>query len=458
MDDLEYRPIPDERDDEFRAFMRYAFSPQEGPYDPETDDDDREHLGDHRGLFEGDEPVAVCGHHAFTLRIRGRDRDAAGLSAVASPPEHRRQGHVRRLLRESLAEHRADGVNFSVLWPFEYAFYRRYGWATVSRYRRVETPPEQLRFAGDDASGAAGDGVAAGRFRRLDADDYEVVADLLAAAAERHDFTMARTEAWWRERSLRGWKTDPFVYGFERNGELRALLSYAFDERDDGDGTTMVVGDATVADPAAWDRIFRFCRDHDSQVDRVRLSLPEGMTVLDRVDDPRAVSETVRPGPMFRLVDVPAALEALTPDPDLETAFTLAVDDPLVDWHDCRIRVVAADGTVEAERIGDAGLDGVEDRPRTVADDDAADDGDGGADADDADDVDAGTDADVSCGIGALSQLYAGYRGVDDLRAHAAFDVAPGVDGPSSGVSPDALFADLADLFPPRRTFLREGF
>ena len=420
MGDLDYRPFPEGRSDEFSAFMRYAFSPEEGPYDPEADDDDREHLAEYRGLFDGEEPVAVCGHHDFSLRIRGRDREAAGLSAVASPPEHRRRGHIERLLRESLREYSGDDVRFSVLWPFEHPFYRRYGWATVSRYRWVKAPPEQLAFAAE----ATGGGDEAGEFRRLDADDHDAAADLLAATAERYDFTMARTEAWWRERTLRGWKTDPFVYGFERDGDLRALLSYTFEERDDGDGRAMVVSDAAVADPAAWDRIFRFCRDHDSQVERVRLRLPADVSLLDRVDDPRAVTEAVRAGPMFRLVDAPAALEALEPDTDLEAAFTLAVDDPLVDWHDRPIRVTVADGEVDAERVdpGESGSPGS-----------AAADG-----------------VDVAAGIGALSQLYAGYRGVADLRAHAALDVADG--------APEGLAADLAALLPPRRTFLREGF
>ncbi|EMA58904.1 hypothetical protein C470_11397 [Halorubrum distributum JCM 13561] len=414
MGDLDYRPFPEERDDEFSAFMRYAFSPEDGPYDPEEDDDDREHLADYRGLFDGDEPVAVCGHHDFTLRIRGRDRDAAGLSAVASPPEHRREGHIERLLRESVTEYRGDGVRFSVLWPFEHPFYRRYGWATVNRYRWVKTPPEQLAFAAE----ASDRGDEAGEFRRLDEDDYDAAADLLAATAERYDFTLARTEPWWRERTLRGWKTDPYVYGFERDGDLQALLSYTFEERDDGDGRAMVVSDAAVADPADWDLVFRFCRDHDSQAERVRLRLPADVSLLDRVDDPREVTEEVRAGPMFRLVDVPAALAALDPDPDLETAFALAVDDSLVDWHERPVRVAVADGEVDAERVDP--------------------------------DVSGSVDADVSAGIGALSQLYAGYRDVDDLRAHAALDLADG--------APDGLAADLAALFPPRRTFLREGF
>jgi predicted acetyltransferase len=145
------------------------------------------------------------------------------------------------------------------------------------------------------------------------------------------------------------------------------------------------------------------------------------VSLLDRVDDPRAVTEEVRPGPMFRLVDVPAALRGLAPDPALDAAFTLAVDDPLVDWHDRPIRVTVADGEVDAERV------------------DAAEAGESDTD-----------DSDVTAGIGALSQLYAGYRDVDDLRAHAALDVG---DGPG-----ESLAADLAALFPPRRTFLREGF
>ena len=404
---MEYRPFPDERADEFRAFMRYAFSPEEGPYDPDAEDDDREHLADYRGLFDGDDPVAVCGHHDFTLRLRGVDRDVAGLSAVASPPEHRRRGHVKRLLRESLAEYRTDEVHFSVLWPFEYAFYRQYGWATVSRYRRVRAPPEQFGFADDDASG---DGPA-GRFRRLDADDYAAAAAVLAATADRYDFTMARTDDWWRERTLRGWKRDPFVYGWERDGELRALWSYTFEDRDDpNDGTAMVVSDVVVAEPSAWDHVFRFCRNHDSQVEAVRLRLPVDRSVLDRVADPRAITETIRTGPMFRLVDVAGALDALDPDPAVESAFTLAVDDPLVEWHDRPLRVAVGDGAVDASR----------------ADPDAS--------------------ADVTVGIGTLSQLYAGYRPVSELRAHADLTVD------------DRAADDLRALFPPRRTDLREGF
>ncbi|EMA65635.1 GNAT family N-acetyltransferase [Halorubrum kocurii] len=411
---MEYRSFPDERSDEFDAFMRYAFSPAEGPYDPEAADD-HDTIAETRGLFDADDPVAVCAHHSFALRIRGDDREVAGLSAVASPPEHRRQGNVGRMLRESLTEYRERGVHVSALWPFEYPFYADYGWATASRYRHLAAPPDQLGFV-DNLIATAGD--AAGSFRPLDEGDHAAVKPVLAAMADRYDLTMDWTEEWWRERALQGWKTDPFVYGWERDGELRGICAYSFDDDpDDADDTVMRVTDAAVADDEAWFQLLRFFRNHDSQVAEVRIRAPPDAPLLDLVEDPRAVDCEVRTGPMVRLVDVAAALEALDPDPAVEAAFSLSVSDPLVDWNDRPYRVAVADGAVSVEPWEDGESDGT------------------GSDA-----------ADAAVDVGTLSQLYVGYNSVDEaVRAGGL-----GVDS--------ATADDLRALFPPRTTHFREGF
>jgi predicted acetyltransferase len=413
---MEYRPFPDERADEFGAFMRYAFAPAEGPYDPD-EADGHDTIAERRGLFDAaDDPVAVCAHHFFDLRIRGADREVAGLSAVASPPEHRRQGNVGRVLRESLAEYRDRGVHVSVLWPFEYRFYAGYGWATASRYRKLAAPPDQLGFVDDLI---ATDGDAAGTFRPLDEGDHAAVRPLLAAMADRYDLTMDWTEEWWRERALQGWKTDPFVYGWERDGDLRGLCRYTFDDDpDDGDETVMRVSDVAVADEEAWFQLLRFCRNHDSQVGEVRIRAPPDAPLLDLVDDPRAVDCEIETGPMVRLVDVAAALEALDPDAATEATVTLAVDDLLAAWNDAVFRVTVAEGTVAVERL----------------------------DAEPA-------DADAAVDVGALSQLYVGYRSVDE--AVRAGGLAGGDGGVPLG---DGVAAALRSLFPPRTTHLREGF
>ena len=296
---MEYRPFPDERADEFGAFMRYTFSPAEGPYDPD-EAEDHDPIAERRGLFDAaDDPVAVCAHHFFPLRIRGVDREVAGLSAVASRPEHRRQGNVGRMLRESLAEY--------------------------------------------------------------------------------------------RDR------------------------------------------DVAVADDEAWFQLLRFCRNHDSQVGAVRIRALPDAPFLDLVDAPRAVDCEIRAGPMARLVDVAAALEALDPDPGTEATLSLAVDDPLVAWNDAVFRVTVAEGAVAVERF----------------------------DADPA-------DSDAAVDVGTLSQLYVGYRSVDDaVRAGrlsggaGSADARPASDGVATDggtALDDGAVAALRALFPPRTTHLREGF
>ncbi|VTT85262.1 unknown [Halorubrum sp. DM2] len=422
---MEYRPFPDERGDEFAAFMRYAFSPETGPYDPE-EADDHDTIADRRGLFDGDEPVAVCAHHYFSLRIRGDDREVAGLSAVASPPERRRRGNVGRMLRESLAEYRERGVSVSTLWPFEYPFYAGFGWATASRYRRLTAPPAELGFV-DDLVATAGD--EAGAFRRLDEDDYAAVKPVLASMADRYDLTMDWTEEWWRERTLQGWKTDPFVYGWERDGDLRAVCAYSFHDEPDVDDPALRVTDVAVADDEAWFQLLRFFRNHDSQVDEVRVRAPPDSPLLDLVDDPRAIDCELRTGPMVRLVDVAAALGVLSPDPAVEGAFSLSVNDPLADWNDRTYRVAAADGTVTVGPV-----------------DDETADAECGSDTD----AERGI-ADAAVDIGALSQLYVGYRSVDEVIRGGGLSVDEAAGG-------DGVADDLRALFPPRTTHLREGF
>lgn len=414
---VEYRPFPEERKAEFHKLANYAFSPEEGQFDPE-DVDERPALERPRGLFRKDEPLVICAHRDFDLRIRGVDRDVAGLSVVASAPEHRRQGHTKRLLKESLAEYRENGTAFSVLWPFEYSFYRKYGWGTVSQYVYVKTPPEQLAFVADaDATRDA-----PGTFVELDADDFAATAPVLDAMADRYDFTLDWTQDWWERLILQTWNDDPFVYGWKRDGELRAILRYTFEES--GEDRVLRVSNVAFADETAWLNLLRFCRNHDSQVSEVRIRAPPDVELLDRVDDPRALTCEQRTGPMFRLVDVAAAFEQLSPsvDSDEEGRVDLVVSDPLVDWNDGRFAVEVRDGAVTADRVdlnGESAKAG-------------------------------GTVPTVEVDIATLSQLYAGYHDVDEAERIGDLKV--------TARSSDAARSTLGALFPPRRTHLREGF
>ena len=411
--DPAYRPIPDDREDEFSAILRYAFSPERGPFDPEEFDEPPPPArpGEPRGLFDGDDLLSVCKHHFFDARVRGTDLTLAGLSAVGTPPENRRRGLVRRLARESLEEYRDRGASLAALWPFAHRFYARLGWALANRYAAVTCPPETLSFARD--------AEVDGRWVQLEPDHWKRMADVLAANDGRHALVVERTEEWWRNRVFRNWSTDPYVYGWEREGDLGAYVVYTVEEGDgDGvgvgadDGRLLDVAEVVAVDHEAWLAAFGFLADHDSQVGRVRTYGPADAALLDLVPDPDDVDVAIHAGPQVRVVSVPEALEATAgradADPGDDADFVVGVHDALASWNDGAFEVAASGGSLAVEPTD--------------------------------------ADPDVEVGIGPLSQLVVGYRSAEALAN----------TGELTG-DRDSIEA-LGRLFPVRDPFLRERF
>ena len=324
---MDLRLLPDAHREAFREMVLYAFQPARGPDWDEFDPDDEVDPMTRYGLYDvapetpdddlaTDDLVAVCGSYDFTTRVRDDWHVAGGVSAVASPPEHRRTGNVATMLDELLATYRAAGTAFSVLWPFEYEFYRRFGWAKANDGLRVTVPPEELAALCPEP---------AGEFRRLAADDWEAVATVHEAWAT-ETLGVRRSEGFWRDRMFTGWREDPFVYGWERDGDLRGYVFYRVEDGDDFGDRTMVVSELAGVDREAMDHMLRFCRNHDSQVSAVRLRLPADDPVLDRLTDPggqgeRALVLTIGALLSVRTRTVTAALRVTGRDDDSFSAY-----------------------------------------------------------------------------------------------------------------------------------------
>ncbi|WP_306057981.1 GNAT family N-acetyltransferase [Natronococcus wangiae] len=401
---VDYRPIPDERE-VFHEYRSYAFRPEEGvpPYDPEEHENPRATRGARRGVYadDGDErPRTVCRHYWLEARVRGDAHPTAGLASVATPPEYRRDGYVRRLLKRSLAEYRDRGDRFSVLWPFQYRFYRTYGWDTANRIATHAFEPSVLSFArGADAGGS---------FRPLEADDYEDLEPAYGAASE--GLALERDEEWWRHRVFGGHDVDPFVYAYDRGGEVAGYLVYRIE--DEGDGRTLRVSELTAADRDALLALLAFCADHDSQVGRIELRVSRTVPIRDLAMDPDEIETTVVDGPMVRLVDVAETLPALSL-PDASAALTLAVEDPLVDWNDGAFALEAANGRLTCDRLGGASE----------------------------------ADPDATLEIGALSRLAVGARSATALERTGRLEAA----------DPDVV-STLESLFPETDVYFGEYF
>jgi predicted acetyltransferase len=402
MTDLDYREMGDDSADLFDAYMQYGFRPESGPSESERATFDRP-TGARRGLFRpGDEePVSVCRHYWLDATVRGESLPVAGLTSVITPPEHRREGRVGALLDAALAEYRDRGRHLSVLWPFDYGFYRAFGWETADEERRYECAPSALSFAV-----ACLDGV--GSFRRVPLDSLDRLAPVYAADADRYSLTIDRDSSWWRDLVCRPHPTEPFAYAWVRDGEPRAYLLYEFEG--DYHDRTMIVREFGYADVQGLTAVLAFCHNHDSQADSVRFVAPDDPILFDLLTAPDEVDCEVTNGPMVRVVDAAATLGALS-YPDCDRRLAIAVEDDVADWNDGTFLLDVAGGHVTCRPVAD------------------------------------GRDPDARLDVAALAQLVVGSRSATTLaRADRLGTVSP------------AVVDALAELFPSRTVFLREHF
>jgi len=413
----EYGPVREGDTGAFWALVNYAFSPEEGPLDPDEVEAPND-VGAPRAWYDGDDLLAGCRHYDLTVDLRESEVETGGIGILASDPSRRREGNVRDLLAAALAEYREEGRRLALLWPFDYQFYGALGWATVSKLTSWEIAPEDLDGLAADGPSTAATEATTG-FERLRADDWRRLEPVRRADRAEADLTVRREASWWREFVFDRWDRTPYVHAWVVDGDLRAYLVYTITT--EGEDRLLTVREHAALDADARRQVFRFCRDHDSQVDRVRFyTLTEAVTGEGfdphlYLDDPGAADATVSAGGMARLVDVAADLPAVAgPGVDPTASdFELVVDDPLADWNDGRFHVaVTSGGELNVRRADDGPTDSPE----------------------------------VRLGVGALSQVVVG------ARTPGALERAGTVAGDEPAI------AALGDCFPPRTPVLGENF
>ncbi len=408
---VDYRPLGDEHRDAFFEYTTYAFSPDTGPveYDPEEHDSERVRMGAQRGLFtdDDDRPRCLCAHYWFDALVRGEPHPAPGLSAVATPPEYRRTGYIEQLLTHSLEEYRSRESRFSLLWPFRTRFYRQFGWETCSSYQLYTCEPEALSFARKARNESESSENEETCYRQVDPDEYERLVPVYEEFSDRYTLSISRDEQWWRHRVFSSWTTDPYVYAYEREGEVRGYLVYSIEG--EWSDRTMRVWELVFADNDALLALCGYCANHDSQVSEVAFSLPTDVDFLTVVPEPEDVECEQKVGAMARIVDVSETLSALQ-YPAVDAAVTLRVEDSFADWNDRTYRLVVDDGVATCEPVS------------------------------------AGREADVTLDVGALTQLAVGYRSVHELERSNRIERVD--DGLST----------LDRLFPSEQTFVGTRF
>ena len=319
---MEYRAITPEDYGEFRRCTKYAFTvaPEYMAYWlPDNQD-----LSIAKAVFDGGKMVSIAQVLPFKVFFGDTLIPMGGYSGVATPPEYRRKRYVRHLLFHSLSEMRDNKVPLSYLYPFDFSYYRKFGWEQASIYHVFKIPPSYF----------TGIPEVQGQMELKTADDTDEVNKIYESFARRYNSCCIREKKYW-EKLLTLPKTNRYMYLWRnRQGDPKGYVIY--DNLEKSTDPVFEV-DIRFREWAALDGearlgIFRFLRDHDSQIKQIIMRTPPDVPVIPYLNNPRCQFE-VWAGFMARIVDVVQAFEAKSYPPGLAGKVRFRVTDDFCTWN-----------------------------------------------------------------------------------------------------------------------------
>ena len=256
------------------------------------------------GAFSGDgKLMARIINHRFTAWLDGQETACGGIGAVSTLPEYRNTGAVREIFERLLPEARRNGEVISALYPFNHAFYRKFGYETVRWRNDYEFEPSVLsgyRFSGTAELWKPGD----------PAEEYTALYNRFAAG---YNLAVRRDDRMMLAKHLKGeyYRDRKFGYLLREGGRPVAYLIFQ-DIRHDPAAILSV-------EDLAWDgrkglyAILGFLARFTADYGTVRLFLPASLELLSVVQSPRAydIHQTARQDYMVRAVNVPRVLEMI---------------------------------------------------------------------------------------------------------------------------------------------------
>ena len=268
------------------------------------------------GAFSEDGKIMarIINNH-FESRLDGQRIMNGGIGAVSTLPEYRNTGAVKAIFEKLIPEAYRRGEIISTLYPFNHAFYRKFGYETVRWLDHYEFAPAVLsgyRFAGTAELWKPGDPV----------EEYTA---LYNRFADHFNLAMYRDDRMMQDR-IKGeyYKDRKFCYLFRENGKAVAYLIFQ-DVRNDP-AAILTVQDLAWDGREGFYAILGFLARFTADYGTIRLFLPSCLELLSVIQTPRAydIQQTASQSYMIRAVNAKRLLEIMK-KPD-DSKFVIRVE------------------------------------------------------------------------------------------------------------------------------------
>ncbi|MFW9799560.1 MAG: enhanced intracellular survival protein Eis [Candidatus Thorarchaeota archaeon] len=284
--------------------------------------------------------------------IRNVWKKMGGVSMVATAPEDRRRGNIRRLMMHMNAYMRDEGYATSVLYPFKDTFYAAFGYVNCPPMLRVVANPKHLK------RWTLPPNYSVERMSFKDAlEHYKAIQTKLGETT--HGATR-RSSRRWDELSV-SMKTQVAVV-FGPDGNLEGLMIHRHkgygDFYGDYDIGKMTVREWYWTNQDARSALLNYVYLHADQILKVEIPVNPFSDDYYQWIEGRNVME-LKTGLCFmaRCIDVQRALESLPAQESGEATFQ--VEDPMCDWNNQTYHLEAKNGRLAVKSLGESKADTV---------------------------------------------------------------------------------------------------
>lgn len=243
------------------------------------------------------------------------------LVGVSTWPEDRSRGYISRLITKSLEIMKNRGHWFSILLPFNYEFYRKYGWETCYLYNQ---------YSGNrtDFSNLLGNIEWGGEFRPINlSKDLNKVSLCYSFYTQNLNGYVLRDQDDW-DRILSDIKLDGGDgYIYERNGEMVGFIFLI----ENGDGVS--IRSLCSRDLLGYKEMLQFAVNYSRRGDRVIWSDRGGCPTMPNMLD-SGIEKREKPFVMGRIIDVREVFQNISLAKDID--LVIEVSDPFLECNNQR--------------------------------------------------------------------------------------------------------------------------
>ncbi|MHA2025111.1 MAG: GNAT family N-acetyltransferase [Candidatus Thorarchaeota archaeon] len=271
--------------------------------------------------------------------IRGKSVPFSAVWGVATLPQHRRRGLIRKLMIESFKSMREKDISLSILAPFYKTYYENFGYSLAENRVKHEFPRNLLRLV-------KGNPEITNR-ELFDENEAKVTQDMQAHMARfgsRNFHTISS-----HERMIKG----GHFHLFERNSEPVGIVKFHFEKVKDEVQDLSIYATAYTSDEV-FPSIMELAGHYATNTRTVKWYCDPQVPVRYYMDDLQNWNTIDWSGMMMRIVDFEMYCATISVPSSAMESITVQLEDELCPWNEGIYKLTPNAGMLEVEQLDDS--------------------------------------------------------------------------------------------------------